>query len=1171
LRIVLEGESLMNPGYRWISKIVFFCALLSCVSVKARAQTYAFGTASYTAPALGDYSPPQGNAPVAVADFNGDGIPDVAILGTTSNGQFLSIFLGKPDGTLAQRVDYPIQATGFTVGDFNGDGKLDVIVVGGMYSSAANIFWGNGDGTLQAPVALNQNIGQGYSATASSDFNGDGKLDLLVLTPNYGSGATMEILLGNGDGTFQAPVTYAVPQAPYLALGDFNGDGKPDIAIAGGLSGSGELSILINNGDGTFKSPVNYNIAGNVQALAAADLNGDGKLDLIVPSGASAAAIYVLLGNGDGSFANPIECESNLLSIYSTSIAVADFNGDGKLDLALTNSDSNVIAIVLGNGDGTFQNPPLIYSGGLLPGGVVNLDMNGDGKPDLAIAGGYGTLYPSLTVVINRGDGSFPNPIPYSVLQYPYSAVIGDFNGDGNVDIATTSYTQTGGVSVLLGKGDGSFQPHLDSPTGQSLSAQPATGQFPTAIVAGDFNGDGKLDLVVTDYQQTAPGQNYQLLSTLIGNGDGTFQANIAQTVAGVVGSLAVGDFNGDGKLDIAAVGVSTSSVSIFLGQGDGSFAAPVQYSTGPMLDSPPYHNVLVGDFNGDHKLDLAVATNNGIAVLLGNGNGTFQTFSLVPSLSSDDPGDDLVALADFNGDGKLDIIKSTQTGMINVALGNGDGTFQQAPSFQIPSVLNTESAVVGDFNGDGKPDLAFASQTSDVVTILFGKGDGSFTGHDEYSVPAVSNTLNFMLAADFNGDGAVDMALADFGSAEVSVLINQAVAAFAPRALTFASQGIGTTSPGQSVMLTNAGAAPLSITSVAASGDFAETNNCGSSVSTGKACTVDVTFAPTNDGVRTGTLSFTDNASTVPQVLVLSGSGTGPAFEITVAPNSFASQTITAGQTASYSLVFTPEDGFSGTVTLVCSGAPTGANCAATPSSISLSGTSGVAATIKVATTAAAFAPLVPRSTPGRPALRLRFSPHEVLLLMSTLMMVALLVSISGRATATQSKWLALTAVTMVILLWTGCGGGGGGGTGTAPSPSATISPSNLSFNSENQGVNSSKQNVLLTNSGNAALSITGISVGGSNPGDFSQSNNCGSRLVAGGNCSIGVTFAPTATGSRSGTLSIADNASGSPQLVNLAGTGVPPATAAGTYTITVTATSGTLVQTIGLSLTVQ
>jgi hypothetical protein len=1150
----------MNTVYRRVAQTAFFFALLSLAGLNVQAQTYAFGTASYSAPGLSSISPPQGNAPILTADFNADGIPDVVILGTISSGSALSIFLGKADGSFGPRVDYSVQASGFTVGDFNGDGKVDVIVVS---STGASILLGNGDGTLQPPVSLDQNIGGGYSAAASGDFNGDGRLDLLFLTPDFGSGATIAILLGNGDGTFQAPATYSVPIAPYLVLGDFNGDGKPDIAICGGLNG-GVVSILINNGDGTFKSPVNYSVSGNVQALAAGDLNGDGKLDLVVSSGGTSATISLLLGNGDGTFDSPIVYTSNLLSIFTASVAVADFNGDGKLDLALTDTEgsSNDVAIVLGNGDGTFQNPPVLFSAGLLPTGVVSLDVNGDGKPDLAVAGGYGVLsYFSLTTLINRGDGTFANPANFPVLQFPYSAVVGDFNGDGHADIATTSFTQTGGVSVLLGKGDGTFQAHVDSPTDQS----------PTAIAAGDFNGDGKLDLVVADSTSTS-----QLVSTLIGNGDGTFQNNISQTLSGILRSVAVGDFNGDGKLDVAAVIDGTNAVSIFLGHGDGSFAAPVQYPTGPMVLSPPYHNVLAGDFNGDSKLDLAVATDNGIAILLGNGDGTFRPFRLVPSLSSVSPGDELLALTDFNNDGKLDIVKATQTGasIINVALGNGDGTFRQALGFQIPSILNTESAVVGDFNGDGKPDLAFASQSSDVVTILFGNGDGTFQGHIEYSVPSVSNNVNFMVAADFNGDGALDMALADFGNSgagEVSVFVNQPVAAFAPRALKFANQGVGTTSAEQSVTLTNGGAAPLAITNIAASGDFAETNDCGSSLGIGKTCAASVIFAPTFDGFFGGFLSFTDNASVVQQALVLSGTGTGPAFVITVAPGSSASQTVPAGQMASYSLVFTPQGGFKGTIALACSGAPTGANCSATPTALQVTGTSSVTATINVATTPVASASIVSKSMPAQPdSLRLRSSLGWVGPLLTTILMLALLAIIAGRVR--QPRWRALTAATMLVFLWAGCGGGvSTGPPPPPPAPSATTSPSSLTFSSENQGTTSPVQSVRLSNSGNAALSITAISVGGANPGDFRQTNGCGSSLGAGGNCSIGVTFTPTVTGPRSATLSIGDNATGGPQSVNLAGTGVPPATPAGTYTLTVTATSGALIQTMSLALTVQ
>jgi len=1003
----------VNVIYRRVTYIALFCAFMGLAGSNAQAQTYIFGDASYSAPGLNNStSPPPGNLPILTADFNGDGIPDVAILGTISSGEALSIFVGRPDATFGPRVDYPVQANGFTVGDFNGDGKTDVVIL----DSTGSIYVGNGDGTLQPPLPLNQNIG-GYSTAASGDFNGDGKLDLLLLTADFGSGATMAILLGNGDGTFQAPVTYSVPTAPYLAIGDFTGDGNPDIAI----SGSGQVSVLINNGDGTFKSPVNYSLSGNTQAIAAADLNGDGKLDLVVPAGGSTATVSVLLGNGDGTFSTPIDYTSNLLSIYATSIAVADFNGDGKPDLALSDSSGpfNSIAILVGNGDGTFQNPPLLYSAGLLPAGVISLDLNGDGKPDLAVAGGYGVLsYFSLTTLINRGDGSFPNPVSYPVLQLPYSAVVGDFNGDGHADIATTSFTQAGGVSVLLGKGDGTFETHVDSPTGQ----------FPSAIATGDFNGDGTVDLVLAESSSTT-----QSLSTLIGNGDGTFQNNISRNLTGVLRSIAVGDFNGDGKLDVVGVIDGTNAVSIFLGNGDGSFAAPAQYPAGPMLLSPPYHNVLVADFNGDGKLDIAAATDNGIAVLLGNGDGTFQPFTVLSSLLSYDPGDELLALADMNGDGRPDVVKATQTGLINVALANSAGTFQQAQAFQIGAILNTESAVVGDFNGDGKPDLAFASQSIDVVTILFGNGDGTVNGHIEYSVPSVSNTVNFMMAADFNGDGALDMALADFGDGEVSVFVNRPVAAFAPRSLKFANQGIDTTSVAQGLTLTNRGAAALAVTKIAVSGDFAQSNDCGSSLPIGKSCTVNVTFAPTADGIRSGMLAITDNDSVVPHTLVLSGTGTGAGFLMSVAPNSSASQTVSAGQMASYSLVFTPEGGFNGSLALTCSGAPTGATCTETPATFPLSNTSAATVTIQVATTAAALAPLGPKSIPSRPVSFLpRFNLQLVGLLVWIFLVVSLIAIIANRDK--QPRWQALAAATVLVLIWTGCGGGGSISTGGTP-----------------------------------------------------------------------------------------------------------------------------------------
>ena len=849
----------------WLS--LFGIWFLSVMLSRAQAQSYVFGTASYAVP---------GTGPIVTADFNGDGIPDLAIQSSSPTACVVSVFLGKPDGTFGPRVDYTDASSCpdnllIVVGDFNNDGRLD-IVSENPTNGSLSILIGNGDGTFQSATPVNMNAGvSSASAMVAADFNGDGRMDLALSADGF-----FVVLLGNGDGTFKAPVDYPVPFGAYLFVGDFNGDGKPDVATAGSeYTGTGNvstISVLLNEGDGTFKPHVDYSVPGEALALVGADFNNDGKLDLALATGGLSAGVSVLLGFGDGAFASPITYASKLLSVYATSLAVADFNGDGKLDIAMTDDFLyfNSVAILRGNGDGTFQNPPLLYSGGFLPAAMVALDMNGDGKPDLAVVGGNGVAsYFSVSVLINRGDGTFPNRSTYSVPQYPYSVVLGDFNGDGKPDIAVTCYDDPGQVSVLLGNNDGTFQSHLDT----------TTGTYPSAIAAGDFNADGKLDLVVIETLTSS-----SALATLLGNGDGTFQNNISQTIPCCSGSIAVGDFNGDGKLDLAVVIYGINSVFVFLGNGDGSFAAPVQYATGPIQGSPPYHNVLAADFKGDGKLGLAVTTDNGVSILLGKGDGTFLPHQDILA------GQQMLAIADFNGDGKPDLVVVTGSGLISVALGNGDGTFQLASGFQIPSVLNTQSVVVGDFNSDGKLDLAFASQSSEVATILLGNGDGTFSRHIDYAAGSVGSNVNFTVAGDFNGDGGLDLALANYSDQTVSVFLNSPIAAIAPSHLAFAAQPIGTESSEQIVNLVNRGAAPLAISNFAVSGDFMESGDCPSILGVDKGCQMAITFEPEAAGARAGWLVVSDDSSGVAGNMgsvSLSGTGWGPMVDIS--PHSLA------------------------------------------------------------------------------------------------------------------------------------------------------------------------------------------------------------------------------------------------------------------------------------------
>jgi hypothetical protein len=1045
---------------RQMFQVIFISLLVIFGASKSKAQTYIFGAAGMAAPALSSTSPPSGNQPLITADFNSDGIPDIAIAGTLPGGaQVISIYLGKPDGTVAAPVNYPVAATGLAVGDFNGDGKLDLVAAGG----ATLILLGNGDGTFQTPVEIAR---PNYSAVAAADFNGDGKLDLALSTQNFGTGSTLAILPGNGDGTFQPPTTYSLSSGPYLAVGDFNGDGKPDIATAGGST----ISVLIGSGNGTFESPVNETITGNIQTLAAADMNGDGKSDLVVPFGGITPGVAFFPGSASGTFGTPIVYTSNLLSMYGASVAIADFNGDGKLDLALTDETATNYGVVmlLGNGDGTFQSSPRLYSGGLSPSAIVALDVNGDGKPDFAVAGGSGTAYATLTVLLNYGDGTFPAGVSYPTAAGPGMAVAGDFNGDGKPDIAVTSITHdtsgaavAGAISVLLGNGDGTFEAHQES----------STANFPEAIEPGDFNGDGLPDLVAIEGTPASG----KVLATWLGNGDGTFNEMVGPALSSI-SSLAVGDFNKDGKLDVAAVGINNGSVNIFLGNGDGTFGAPAQYPVGSMTQSPPNHNVLTGDFNGDGKLDLAVATDNGIAILLGNGDGSFQPYTLLPPINSSLPAEELLALADFNGDGKLDILRSNESNIIEVALGNGDGTFQPAKGYQLASTLNAGSALVSDFNGDGKPDAVLDGQ-GDAMAILFGNGDGTFGAETDYAAPW-NASLNFIVSADFNGDGAPDVAMANQTYISVFVYLSSPVAAFFPRELTFAGQEVGTTGPQQTVALANPSEAPLAISNISASGDFTESNTCGSTLGPGKNCQVDVTFSPTATGTRTGLLSFTDNAEVSAQTLVLTGTGVEPLAQISPASLSFTSQVV--GTTSAAQKV-TLTNGGSGALSI---------------STIATTGdfaeTNNCGASLAAGASCSVSVTFVPTATGTRTG-SLSFTDNA--------------------AGSPQNVPLS--------------------GTGTRPA--ASLSPTSLNFSGQLVGTTSATQKVTLTNSGSAPLSISSIAV----TGDFAETNNCGTSLAAGASCSVSISFAPTASGTRTGSLTFTDNAAGSPQNTAISGTG--------------------------------
>jgi hypothetical protein len=334
---------------------------------------------------------------------------------------------------------------------------------------------------------------------------------------------------------------------------------------------------------------------------------------------------------------------------------------------------------------------------------------------------------------------SFSFPVTYDVGTTPTALAEGDFNGDGHLDLAVVcQFSNT--VSVLLGNGDGSFQAARNF----GLLSYSNFG-----VAAGDFNRDGRPDLVVANSNGT--------LSVLLGNGDGTFQT--AQTFAGGFNphDVAVGDFNHDGIPDLAVTEGSGNAVGVLLGNGDGTFQAPQIYATGPFA-----WGITVGDFNGDGTPDLAVTNegNNTVSVLLGNGDGTFQAAQNFAAGSSPES----VTVGDFNGHGKLDLAVGNGFGnTVSVLLGNGDGTFQPAQNFAAGS--GPDAVAVGDFNGDGKLDLAAGTGTG--LDVLLGNGDGTFQAPQNF----LANSPSSLAAGDFNGDGRPDLAAVGGG---LQILLNQ-------------------------------------------------------------------------------------------------------------------------------------------------------------------------------------------------------------------------------------------------------------------------------------------------------------------------------------------------------------------------------------------------------------